>query len=69
MCCGHDSHRSGGHGGHHHGGPCTCGGHTDIEPCFWTTREKIAWLEEYLEDLKVKVKSVEERIVALKGEV
>ena len=68
MCCGHTSHRCGGHGGHHHGDPCACGGQADIEPCFWTTKEKIAWLEEYLEDLKVKAKSVEERIVALKGE-
>ena len=68
MCCGHTSHRGGGHGGHHHGDPCTWGRHPDIEPCFWTTKEKIAWLEEYLEDLKAKAKSVEERIVALKGE-
>ena len=68
MCCRHRSHRGWGHGGHHHSDPCACGGHADIEPCFWTTKEKIAWLEEYLEDLKVKAMSVEERIVALKGE-
>lgn len=68
MCCGHDSHRSSGHGGHHHGSPCACGGHADIEPCFWTTKEKIAWLEEYIDGLQAKVKSVEERIVALKAE-
>jgi hypothetical protein len=68
MCCGHESHRGGGHGGHHYGGPCGCGGYADIEPCFWTTKEKIAWLEEYLEDLRAKAMSVEERIVALKGE-
>jgi hypothetical protein len=68
MCCGHDSHRSGGHGGHHQGSPCTCGGHADIGSCFWTTKEKIAWLEENLEDLREEAKAVEERIAALKGE-
>jgi hypothetical protein len=68
MCCGHESHHGGGHRGHHHGGSCACDGHADIGPCFWTKKEKIAWLEEYLKDFQDEVKSIEERIAALKGE-
>ena len=68
MCCGSGSHYGGGHRGCHHNGSCACGGHADIGPCFWTKKEKIAWLEEYLEDLQAEVKSIKERITALKGE-
>jgi len=68
MCCGHESHHGGGHRGHHHSGSCACDGHADIGPCFWTKKEKIAWLEEYLKDFQDEVKSIEERIAALKGE-
>jgi hypothetical protein len=68
MCCGHDNHHGGGHGGPHLGRPCACGGHADIGPCFWTKKEKIAYLEEYLDDLQNKMKSIEECIAALKEE-
>ena len=68
MCCGHDNQHGGGHGGPHLSGPCGCGKHANIGPCFWTKKEKIAYLEEYLEDLQIEVKSVEERIAALKSE-
>ena len=54
MCCESES---------HHGG-----GHADIRPCFWTKKEKITWLEAYLEDLQTEAKSIEERIAALKAE-
>jgi hypothetical protein len=67
MCCGHDNHHGGGHVGPHLGDPCACGEHANIGPCFWTKKEKIAYLEDYLEDLQTEVKSVEERIAALKG--
>lgn len=68
MCCGHESHHGGRHRGHHHGGFCACGGHFRPGPCFWTKKEKIAWLEQYLEGLREEVKAVEERIAELKGE-
>jgi len=68
MCCEDKSHHGGGHCSCHQAGSCGCGDHTDIGPCFWTKKEKIAWLEEYLEDLQAEVKSIEERITALKGE-
>ncbi len=68
MCCGSESHHGGGQRCHHHGGSCACDGRADIGPCFWTKQEKIAWLEEYLEDLQAEAKSINERISALKGE-
>ena len=68
MCCGHGSHHGGKHGSPHHGDRCACGGSSHFGPCFWTKEEKIAWLEEQLEDLRADVKTLEERIVALKGE-
>jgi hypothetical protein len=60
MCCGHES--------HHHGGFCACDGHSRLGPGFWTEKEKIAWLEKYLEWLKEEAKAVEERIAALREE-
>ena len=68
MCCGNKSHHSGRHRGCHHSDSCACGGHACIGPCFWSKKEKIAWLEEYLEDLQAEAKSIQERIAALKGE-
>ena len=68
MCCGSESHHGGGHRGRHHSGSCAYDRHADIGPCFWTKMEKIAWLEEYLEDLQAEAKSITERITALKGE-
>jgi hypothetical protein len=68
MCCGSENHHGGGHRGRHHSGSCACDGHADIGPCFWTKKEKIAWLEEYLEDVQAEVKSIKKRITALKGE-
>ena len=68
MCCRHDTHHEGGHNGPHFRGPSACDRHEDIRPCFWSKREKIAYLEEYLEDIKNKWKSVDERISALKEE-
>ncbi|MFC1975306.1 hypothetical protein ACFLXQ_02780 [Chloroflexota bacterium] len=72
MCCETESHRGGRHSGHHHGcrcGCCGCGcGHSRFGRTFWTKDEKIAWLEEYLEDVQAEAKAVEERIAALKKE-
>lgn len=68
MCCKCESHHGGGHQGRHHGSSCGCGGHAGIGRQFWTKKEKIAWLEEHLEDLQTEVKSIEERITALKEE-
>ena len=68
MCCGNESHHGGRHRGCHHSGSWASGGHVGIGPCFWSNKEKIAWLEEYLEELQADVKSIQERITALKGE-
>ena len=70
MCCESESHRGGWHRGHRHGCSCGCGcgGHSRFGPRFWTKKEKIAWLEEYLEGLREEAQAVEERIAALKGE-
>ena len=68
MCFGSESHHAGGPWGHHHGGSRCCGGHSRPGLCFWTEKEKTAWLERYLEGLREEAKAVEERITALKEE-
>jgi hypothetical protein len=68
MCCGTESHHGGGPWGHHRGCSCGCGGPFRFGPRFWTKKEKIAWLEEYLEGLQEEARAVEERIAALKEE-
>jgi hypothetical protein len=84
MSCGHGGHHHGGrHGGPHHGGwhrghqhgcscgcggSCECGGSSHFRRRFWTKEEKIAWLEQYLADLREEAKAVEERIAAMNGE-
>jgi len=68
MCCEPKNHCCGGHSGHHHDDSCGCGGPSHFGPSFWTKKEKIAWLEKYLEGLQEQVQAVEERIVKLKGE-
>ena len=68
MCCGHESGHGGKHRGHHDGDSCACGVHFRFGPAFWTEKEKITWLEEYLEDLQAEAKSIKERIAAQKGE-
>jgi hypothetical protein len=64
VCCGTERHHNWGH----HGCSCGCGGHSSLGPRFWTRKEKITWLEEYLEGLNDEVKATEERIAALKEE-
>lgn len=78
-CGGHHDRRHGGrhdcgprhwgprHGGHHHGGSCGCGRPYGFRRHFWTEEERIAWLEQYLEDLREEAKAVEEQISAMKG--
>ena len=65
SCCGEGGHHHGGHHGqgHRHGKDCDCG-----EPPVWSKEEKIAWLERYLGYLHQEVKSLEERLAALKEE-
>jgi hypothetical protein len=53
------------HRGHDHGcgcGQCSCG------PAFWTKEEKIARLEQVLQELLEETKIVEKRLAALKKE-
>jgi hypothetical protein len=68
MCCEPGSHHGDWHWGHHRGDSCACGGHSRYGPCFWTEKEKIAWLEQYLEGLRKEAKAVEERIAEMKEE-
>jgi hypothetical protein len=68
MCCRWKNHYGGGHRCRHHSSAFVCDGHADIGPCFWTKKEKVAWLEEYLEDLQAEAKSIKERIAALREE-
>jgi len=68
MCCESENHQGGGHRWGHSMGSCGCGGHSHIGPCFWSKKEKIAWLEEHLEDLQAEAKSIKERIATLKGD-
>jgi|SaaInl8_200m_RNA_FD_contig_21_3723673_length_289_multi_4_in_0_out_0_1 hypothetical protein len=68
MCCRNESHQCGGHRESHHSSSCACGEHTNFGSCFLTKKEKIAKLDEYLEELKVEEKAIEERIIALKAE-
>ena len=69
MCCGSESYQGCGHQGRHHSGSCGCDGHSEIDRCFWSNKEKIAWLEEHLEDLQAEAKSIQERITALNEEI
>ena len=66
MCCGTEGHHAGWHGGRHHGCSCGCGGPFRFGPRFWTEKEKIAWLEQYLEGLREEAKAVEERVAEMK---
>jgi hypothetical protein len=68
MCCEPESHFGSWHQGHHHGGSCGCAAHSRFGPRFWTKKEKMAWLEQYLEGLQEEAQAVEERIGKLKGE-
>lgn len=52
----------------HHGGSCCCQQSAQFGHWLWTKAEKIAWLEEQLENLHEQVKAYEDRIAALKAE-
>jgi hypothetical protein len=68
MCCGVKSHPGAGCWGHHHGGFHACGGPSHFGPRFWIKEEGIAWLEQYLKDLREEAKAIEERLAELKEE-
>jgi len=59
SCCGNQPGRQ------HHG--CDCG-QVPWGPAFWTKEEKIARLEQYLQELLEETKTVEKRLAALKKE-
>jgi hypothetical protein len=55
--------------GQHEGDTCGCHESFGSWPRrFWTHKEKISYLEQYLEELKEEVKAVEEHITALTDE-
>lgn len=65
MCCGSVSH----HLGHHPGGFCGCYPHFRAGSReFWNKKEKSAYLERHLENLRDEVKAVEKTIAELKEE-
>ena len=49
----------------HHGGSCGCGCGGGFGRRFLTKEEKVAGLQEYLENLQKEAQAVEERIAAL----
>jgi len=73
MCCEHGEHQGG--CGHSYG--CCCGerpgpgGHFapggHFRRRFPTREERIAWLEEYLQELQAEAQAVEERIAKMKA--
>ncbi len=65
SCCKDEKHHPGGGGG---SCSCGCGKHSHFGPAFWTKKEKIDWLQQDLDELWEEVKTVEERIDALKKE-
>lgn len=70
MFSGHGEHR--GHHGFGHGDWCGCGPGergpgSHFRRRFRTREERIAWLEEYLAELRTEAKAVEERIAKTKA--
>jgi hypothetical protein len=54
--------------GQHHGESCGCHESRSWPRRFWTQKEKISYLEQYVEELREEVKAVEEHIAALTEE-
>jgi len=59
---------------HHHAGACCCAPHRDpwgreraFSRRFATREERIAWLEQYLRELRAEAQAVEERIAEMKA--
>ena len=67
CCCGTGQHHGHWQGKHHAGG-CECGEGFRFGRCLATKEEKIAWFEQYLQELQEQTKAVEEHIAALKKE-
>ncbi len=65
----HDCHGHHGHAKHHRCATARCckSGHS-FKRRFFTREERIAWLEEYLEELQAEAEAVEERIANMKEE-
>ena len=73
MCCGTGKHHGGRHWGHHfggrhHAGSCGCGEAFRFGRCLATKEEKVAWLEQYLQELQEEAKAIEERIAEFRKE-
>lgn len=52
--------------GHHHNGSCDCDNRSHFKRRFVTKEEKVAQLEQYLEDLQKETQAVQEHIAVLK---
>ena len=61
MCCC-------GSRGHHGGSSCGCGGSWHASLCVATKEEKVALLEQCLEELRGETQVIEERIAKLRQE-
>ncbi len=66
MCCQIENHRGCRCRDRHHGGSCDCDELSHFERRFLTKEEEIAELEQYLENLQMEAKAVEEHMAALK---
>jgi hypothetical protein len=68
MCC--ERHH---HGPHDYRGGCCCDVGAGVTPpfpfrrCFPTREERLAWLEEYLKELRAEASAVEQHIAELKA--
>ena len=68
MCCQMENHHGCKCKSHHHSGSCDCDNHSHFERRFMTKEEKIAQLEQYLENLQMEAKAVQEHIAVLEEE-
>jgi hypothetical protein len=67
MCCKGEQQCNCGSGYGQQGHSCDCGEHSHFERHFFLKEEKIAELEEYLQNLQMEAKAVEERITELRA--
>jgi hypothetical protein len=54
--------------GRHHRGSCDCDNRSHFKRRFLTREEKVARLEQYLENLQLEAQAVEEHIALLQAE-
>jgi len=66
MCCTGERHHGPQRWGHQHACACGCLGVEFPKPRFMTKKQRIAYLEQHLEDLQEEVTAVKEAIADIK---